>query len=193
MKTWLAIAALGVALVVSAGALHAHHSESMFEPEPVWLKGRFVDFARINPHSIVTLEETTADGTISRWAVEGADVPRLERQGIGPDFLSAGDVIEFCAFPIKAQFSSADTNSPPVFHGQIVVMPDRQMRLWGPYGRLKACVRPDDQPEIWVNFLHSNERAGSAWCRRFFNLPALEGPLALIDEITSRSDYSCDQ
>jgi hypothetical protein len=191
MKKWMTAWAAFVALTW-AGSLGAHHSARMFEPFPHWVTGSFVDFARINPHSIVTLEETTAHGQIRRWAVEGASIPQLERRGIGPDFLNTGDVIAFCAFPMKEEFSSPSPGAPPFVHGQVVVMADGKMQIWGPYGAIRNCVRPDDQSQVWVDFLNSNDLAWTAWCVRFANAPTREDSKAVIDEVNSLMAKSCE-
>lgn len=185
----VAFAALAV---TSASSIGAHHSESMFEPSPLWVKGKVIEFARINPHSIVTLEETTADGQIRRWAVEGSSIPQLDGRGIDQDFYNAGDVIEFCAFPMKEAFSSRPTGAPPFVHGHLVVMADGKMQMWGTYGVLRNCVRPDDQSQVWVDFLKSNDAARTEWCWKFVEIPTREKSIALVEEINRQIGHPCE-
>lgn len=65
-----------------------------FAPTPFLLKGKVVEFSRINPHSLVMLEEVTQYGQIRSWAVEGPTVSQLNQKRIGPNFLVAGDQSE---------------------------------------------------------------------------------------------------
>jgi hypothetical protein len=183
------VAALAVTLVSSIGA---HHSESMFEPLPVWVKAKVIEFSRINPHSIVTLEETTADTQIRRWAVEGSSISQLDQRGIGQDYLNVGDVIEFCAFPMKEGLSSRHPGAPPYVHGHVVVTPDGNMQMWGTYGVLRNCVRPDDQSQVWVDFLNSNDMAWAEWCWKAAEIPTREESIALVDEINRLIGDPCE-
>jgi hypothetical protein len=164
----------------------------MFEPSPLWVKGKVIEFARINPHSIVTLEETTADGQIRRRVVEGPSISQLAGRDIDQDFYNAGDVIEFCAFPMKEALSSRPPGAPPYVHGHMVVMPDGKMQMWGTYGVLRNCVRPDDQSQVWVDFLKSNDVAWTEWCWKSVEIPTREESIALVDEINLQIGNPCE-
>ena len=79
----------------SAGSL-AHHSLASFDVSaPLWIKGAVVRFERVNPHSLIFLDETMPDGQVRRWAVYGPSTVQLERKGLDQEFLQAGEVIEF--------------------------------------------------------------------------------------------------
>ena len=196
MKNLLRFAG-ALAALVGAGTASAHHSGSMFETAGLWVQGSFVEFQRINPHTILTLEDSNADGQVQRWAVEGVSVPQLERQGLTENFLTeflhVGDAVELCAFPLKQEFSSAPDGAPPFVHGKVIRLADGTMRMWGPYGAIVLCVRPNDEPEMWLNFLNTRPLARTAWCRRFVNpLPEPPGTSELIEEISRRMDSPCD-
>jgi hypothetical protein len=193
---------LTAATLACASPLQAHHSASMFVlTTPVWVHGTVVRFDRINPHSIVTVEETTADGQVRPWAVEGPDLLGLERRGIGPDFLKAGDVVRFCAFPLKEEWRArppsavADARSSEFVHGHVVVMPDGQKSLWGSYGKLGECIRSDGdgEREPWLNFLNSAPRAREVWCQqRASSFQATEASKAFVDEINGLLAEPCE-
>ena len=196
MKGLLRIAGV-LAALVGTGAVSAHHSGGMFEPTGVWIKGSFVEFQRINPHTILILEAANANGPIQRWAVDGVSVPQLERQGLTEDFLNeflhVGDRIELCVFPLKAEFSSAPEGAPPFVHGKVIKLEDGTMRMWGPYGAIVQCVQPNDELELWLDFLNTQPPARTAWCRRFVNpLPQPPGTTELIEEISARMASPCD-
>ena len=176
---------------LAAGSVDAHHSESMFETTPIWVKGKVVDFAYVNPHSFLTIDGTAADGQPRRWVVEGTSIFGHERRGVGPDFFQAGDDVEFCAFPVKPQFTSRPVEGRPIGHG-LVAIADGRMQVWGSYGRIRNCVRPEDASDAWVDFLDRNDMARSAWCRRFQLDASTEESKALAEEITRRMAEPCD-
>jgi hypothetical protein len=63
-------------------------------------------------------------------------------------------------------------------------MPDGQMQLWGPYGKLENCVRPNDSTQLWLQFL-GNPMARDLWCSSYAAAVPLS-PLAskpLVDGI----------
>lgn len=162
------------AVVISpacVGALQAHHAAMMFDvATPTWVEGTVARFDRINPHSIMTLEERTKDGQVRRWAVEGPDAGRLDRSGIARDFLKTGDVVRFCTFPMKEEFlsprSSVGADGVPQrwVHGHVLIQ-NGQKSMWGSYGTLSACIRSSDEPrESWLTFLNSDPRVHGIWC-----------------------------
>src|SRR5688572_11729888 len=93
------------ALVAStyAGSLAAHHSLRMIETStPVWVKGAVVRYEIKNPHTVIELDETTADGQIVRWTIEGPIPGRVQRMHVDADLLKRGDIIQVCGFRPKA-------------------------------------------------------------------------------------------
>lgn len=184
MKTVIIGNAAFAALALTwANSIGAHHSESMFAPTPMWVHGKVVEFARTNPHVVVTLEEVTPEGQIRRWDVEGPTVSQLNGKGVSPDFLVAGDQIEFCAFPRRQRSTYRPPGAPPFVHGQVLVAPDGNMMLWGTYGKLTNCVRPDDESQVWVNFLSAEDPAYAEWCWKSARIPTREESRDLVDEI----------
>jgi hypothetical protein len=165
---------------------------------PLWVKGTVVSFQAINPHVMLALEQKVADGQVQRWTVEGPGLNTFTRMGLGSDFLQAGDVIEVCGFAFKeevrARGSGPDARGSvrPSVHGHVLVMPEGQMRLFGGYGKLENCIRPDDQFQAWVNFVNTDQRAGDAWCnsRVFANFPSLP-PRAFVDEVNRLMARPC--
>ena len=102
MKKVIATWTAAIAVFAWTGPLAAHHSLARFDTTtPVRVKGTVVRLERVNPHSIIVLDETTEDGQIQRWAVDGPGPTMLARMGVDTDFLKAGDVIEVCGFVTK--------------------------------------------------------------------------------------------
>jgi hypothetical protein len=192
--------AAAIAAIFWVGSVPAHHSISVFDiSTPIWVTGTVVSYEAINPHAIIALEERINDGTVVRWLIEGPALQRLARMDVEPDFIQAGDVIEVCGFAPKLQFSSQrpspDTVGYPsqTIHGHVLLMPDRRMRLWGPYGKLENCIRPDDRVQTWVQFLNMDPMAQPAWCRsRSFVRVASLAPEAFVNEVGSLMADPCE-
>lgn len=204
--------ATGMAALACAGSLQAHHSGSMYAATPVWLKGTVVRFEGINPHTITTVEERSADGQVRRWGVEGPGQFQLARLGLDTDVPKVGDVIEFCAFPYKsaeelsrlfpgadfaARRSSRDTDgsSPQFVAGHVMVTPDGVKRLWNPHGVLSECIRSsDDQRQSWLDFLNSSRNAREAWCdqRGYAHVQSSASLTELVEEVNSLLDRPCN-
>jgi len=185
MKKTLAVWAMLIAALACAGSLRAHHSGIMYNPTPIWIDGTVVRFEGVDPHTITTLEERSADGQIRRWAFEGPGQSQLDRMGISMDVPKVGDVFEFCAFPYKSaaelsriypeadflgrrSFLDADGfgSSPQFVWGHVMVIPDGEKQLWNPHGVTSECMRSsDDQRQSWLDFLNSNTRVRQAWCQ----------------------------
>jgi hypothetical protein len=180
MNAKIAARAAGLAAALGCGApLQAHHSGYMYEVTPTWVKGTVVRFERINPHSVVTLEDRSEDGEVRRWIVEGPPRNELDRRGVAADFPQIGDTLQFCAFPYKSaeqlsrrwpgvDFSwrsqAATDGSPPRVAGHVMVTADGTKVFWEPHGLLGECVRGSAEPrQSWLAFLTANARA---WCEQ---------------------------
>lgn len=210
-KTVTTFSAAMVALAC-ASALHAHHSGSMYQTTPVWVRGTVVRFEPINPHTLIALEGTSEDGEVSTWVVEGPGQSQLDRMGIGMDVPNVGDVIEFCAFPYRsaAELSSlfpgvdfsaprwsrdAGDSSSQFVAGHVMVMPDGEKQFWEPHGVLGECIRSvDDQRQSWLDFLNSSSRAREAWCqqRRYTYVRSTASLQEFVEEINDSIDNPCE-
>ncbi len=63
----------GVALVVTGGAVFAHHSFAMFDTDhPMELQGTVTEFKFTSPHTFILLEVKGTDGSATTWNLEGA-------------------------------------------------------------------------------------------------------------------------
>jgi hypothetical protein len=189
--------AMAIAALACAASLHAHHSVSMFDiTTPIWVKGTFVRLDRMNPHVLMTLEEKKADGKVQQWRLEGPSLQGLDRMGIPSDFLKAGDLVEFCAFGLKSEYSNrapaTGGSSPQFAHGHLLVMPDGKPRLWGSYGRLENCIRPGDQTKTWVDLLNADPRARQIWCNTQLASMSRAISKELVDEINRRMANPCE-
>ena len=92
MRTKLGVVVAGVAFVLSAVALQAHHafSAEFDATRPVKLRGKVSKIELINPHSWIHIDVVGADGQIVTWMIEGGSPNALIRQGITKNSLPIG-------------------------------------------------------------------------------------------------------
>ena len=146
MKKMMAVWAASLVMLVPAGSLLAHHSLVQFDTTtPVTVRGTVVLFQRVNPHSLLVLDEQQATGQIHRWIIEGPSTLQLTRKNIDKDALKTGDIVAVCGYVIKAGFNSQrDISSDQArvtgqnMDGELLMMPDGQMRVWSDYGNHKC-------------------------------------------------------
>jgi len=191
-----AISTAAVAALVCAGPLGAHHSISTVDiTTPVWVKGTVVRYEIGNPHTMIELDATSADGQVVRWTVDGPIPARAQRMGVDGSLLTRGDVIEACGFHYKSQrVAHAETGAPlpPFMHAHLLVLPDGRMQPWGPYGKLNNCARPTDKVESWLDLLNNNAIARELWCYpQRANVPTIATAKPLADEIDRRLAAPC--
>jgi len=167
MKKTMAIFAAALA---SAGAVQAHHSLSMVDiSTSIWVRGKVVHFEAVNPHALMVLEESRANGEVQRWTIEGGHSGRIGRMGVLP---REGDVIEVCGFPLREGLLSQDSSPDPYgfsgqfVHGHTLLMPDGHWELFGPYGSLAECMTSSDEKrDSWLDFLNNADSSvRDLWC-----------------------------
>jgi hypothetical protein len=92
MHARLSVAAAGVALVLLAAPMHAHHafSAEFDASKPVKLRGKISKIELINPHSWIHIDVVGADGQVVTWMIEGGSPNALIRQGITKNSLPIG-------------------------------------------------------------------------------------------------------
>ena len=163
-RRFLLGAVLASASCLFGDSSQAHHSLASFDVSaPLWIKGTVVRFERVNPHSLIFMDEKMPDGQVRRWAVDGPSTPQLERKGVDQDFLKADDVIEVCGFALrdgvasqrtfpKVEDAGAASSGPSltgqVLNGTVLIMPDGKKRVWSDYGQLQKCVSLEDQSAL---------------------------------------------
>jgi len=143
---------------------------------------------------MVEVEETTSDGKVKRWTVEGPALFRFERMDLDKSFLSEGDVVEVCGFTPKRLLDPGIPNGPrpPFIHGHLLVKANGQRSPWGSYGKMENCVRPGDETQSWAHFLNANQFARILWCNPYrTTVPTIAASSALVDEINRLMASPC--
>jgi hypothetical protein len=129
----------------------------------------------MNPHTIFELA-VQEGGRTERWTVEGPFLARLKRMRVDERFLQAGDVIEVCGFPLKDRAHGALS----FVHGHVLLLPNGQLRAWGPYGKIDNCVRAEDR------------LAREAWCDKArASIPTRAASRELVAKINSALPELC--
>ena len=94
---------VGVALMMAAVSVAAHHSPVMFDRTATkTLVGKVVEFAWTNPHSSIQIDVPTANGGVERWGVELGSPQSMARNGWKSTILKPGDTVTVVVNPLKS-------------------------------------------------------------------------------------------
>jgi hypothetical protein len=95
MTTWRLVSSVGLAALLGAGSLSAHHAfSSEFDASrPIILRGTVTKTEWINPHSWIHIEVKADDGTLASWAIECGAPNSLMRRGLNKTSIPIGTQI----------------------------------------------------------------------------------------------------
>ena len=92
-----------LALAAWTASADAHHSFSVFDMQTnKELEGEVVEFQWTNPHTWTWIDVTNADGTKTRWGLEGMSPNYLGRRGWTKNTFKPGDRIKVVIWPLKS-------------------------------------------------------------------------------------------
>jgi hypothetical protein len=92
----------GMALMVAAAAVQAHHSFAMFDQtQRVTIKGTVTDFQWTNPHAFIHLDVAAASGKTENWEIELNSPNNLKRQGWKSTSVKTGDKVTLITNPLR--------------------------------------------------------------------------------------------
>lgn len=90
-RSALVLAAVGI-LSAAVPAL-AHHAWPVDMSRQVTVTGTVTEFLWANPHVMIALDVTDANGQVVKWSVGGPSTTRMERNGWSKETLKPGEVI----------------------------------------------------------------------------------------------------
>ena len=92
MRMKLAIAIVGVAVLLGASQVRAHHAfAAEFDVnKPLTLKGTLIKWEMVNPHSWFHIGVKDKDGKVTTWMVEGGSPNQLIRTGVTKNTVPVG-------------------------------------------------------------------------------------------------------
>ena len=92
----------GVAALFFSASAWAHHGDAgRYVDEPVEISGIVIAMQLVNPHAILVLEVTDADGKAVRWQAEMSSAQRLSRQGFANE-VKIGTKVTLTGRPLKS-------------------------------------------------------------------------------------------
>lgn len=94
MRKLLMTCAVAAVLATTAGMASAHHSMAIYEIVATTVEGTVQEFKYVNPHSIILLKVTGANGSTAIWYLEGDPPAALSRDGFSRDMFRPGDRIK---------------------------------------------------------------------------------------------------
>ena len=102
-RVWVRWATAIVGGLSLAGAASAHHSFSVFDTQhQETIEGNIVEFQWTNPHSWTWIDVKNADGTVTRWGLEGMSPNYLGRRGWSKNTFKPGDHVKMTIAPLKS-------------------------------------------------------------------------------------------
>src|SRR5579862_1002026 len=83
MRTRFSVFAAGIGLFVATAPVWAHHSfaAEFDEKKKITLRGTVTSMEWVNPHTWIHIDVKNADGTITKWMIEGNTPNSLLRAG----------------------------------------------------------------------------------------------------------------
>lgn len=89
-------------LIVINSVVWGHHSHANYlQGEWLLLEGTVRELHWMNPHSWIYLDVVNSDGQSRAWAIEGASVTTLRRDGWTQESIQVGDELTMRCHPLK--------------------------------------------------------------------------------------------
>ena len=90
-----------IALVLAALPARAHHSHGNYVDTFTDIEGVVKEMHLVTPHSWLYLEVKGKSGQPEMWALEATSRAGLERIGVTPEYVKAGDRIKARCHPLR--------------------------------------------------------------------------------------------
>ena len=128
MKKTLAVATVGVSLLLAAVPAWAHHAfAAEFDAKkPVHLEGTVTKVELINPHAWIHVDAKNTDGTVTSWMVEAGSPNVLLRRGFTKTSVAPGTPVVVEGYQSKDGSNRAN--------GRDITLPNGQKLFLGSTG-----------------------------------------------------------
>jgi hypothetical protein len=91
-----------VGFLATGSSLFAHHGDAAYSADMLELKGAVVtEYAWMNPHSLIKVRGTDANGETRVWTMEMGSTPSMGLLGFSRFTMTPGDVLDVQLFPTK--------------------------------------------------------------------------------------------
>ena len=139
MRRKLAVVLAGVVLLLAAIPAHAHHAfaAEFDSKKPLKLRGTVAKVELINPHSWIHIDVKNADGTMTRWMIEGGTPNTLLRRGFTKNSLPVGTEILVDGYQAKDGSNRANGRDLTFADGKKIFLGSS-----GPEGPPPDAVKP---------------------------------------------------
>ena len=109
MRMKLAVAIAGVAVLLAATQVRAHHAfAAEFDVnKPLTMKGTLIKWEMVNPHSWFHIGVKDKDGKVTTWMVEGGSPNQLIRMGVTKNTVPVGTELVIEGYQAKDGTSKA--------------------------------------------------------------------------------------
>ena len=109
MRMKLAVAIAGVAVLLAATQVRAHHAfAAEFDVnKPLTMKGTLIKWEMVNPHSWFHIGVKDKDGKVTTWMVEGGSPNQLIRMGVTKNTVPVGTELVVEGYQAKDGTSKA--------------------------------------------------------------------------------------
>lgn len=123
-KTLRTLLALAAGLLILSGPLSAHHSSAIFEAgKRIEMTGTVTEWFWANPHCLLSLDVTGANGQVVRWVVETQAPPNIIPYGWSKQSFKPGDSVTITVEPAR--------NGRPIGRLLQAVLPDGKTLVAG--------------------------------------------------------------
>ena len=118
MNTRRIVATVGLAVMLAAASVGAHHafSSEFDQDKPVSLQGAITGAEWVNPHAWIFIDVKGADGKVLNWSIEMGPPNALLRRGWKKSSMQVGAVIKVEGFAAK--------NGKEFVNASNITMPD---------------------------------------------------------------------
>ena len=125
-------------LFAATAQTFAHHafSAEFDAKKPLKLRGTVAKVELINPHSWIHIDVKNADGSVTRWMIEGGTPNTFVRRGFTKKSLEAGTEITIMGYRAKNGANRAN--------GADMILPDGKRLFLGSSGTGAPKDGPDD-------------------------------------------------